>query len=95
MQLLLSLVCFHTADSNGHMVLDLIMCCLTGSAAWWAYKCLGSNINGKHRGCPSEPKEETGNDYYNGLSQHQTNPEDCWYCVSPCERWNCWSVKTW
>ena len=26
MQLLLSLVCFQTADSNGHMVLDLIMC---------------------------------------------------------------------
>ena len=29
MQLLLSLVCFHTADSNGHMVLDLIMCCVS------------------------------------------------------------------
>ena len=29
MQLLLSLVCFHTADSNGHMLLDLIVCCVS------------------------------------------------------------------
>lgn len=50
---------------------------LKGSVAGRANKCPGSNIDGEYRGCPGEPKEEAGNDNYNGFSQHQANPEDC------------------